>query len=152
MMNRLADHAKNRLKETGQSQDDSLEDIFEQFQKAVRDVFALKKYTLTKCLELAKGLIEFTINFYKNNKEKIEQILECVFILIEDFQEDLNKDIKASQGLIECLLIPLNYYKLDLLEVRGYYEIMTKLKLEDQFKLIDNFLQEILKSKKVIRN
>jgi hypothetical protein len=57
--------------------------------------------------------------------------LECVFILIEDFQEDLNKDIKASQGLIECLLIPLNYYKLDLLEVRGYYEIMTKLKLED---------------------
>lgn len=29
MMNRLADHAKNKFKETGESQDDSLEDIFE---------------------------------------------------------------------------------------------------------------------------
>lgn len=35
MMYRLADHAKNRLKETGVSQDDSLEDIFEQFKKAI---------------------------------------------------------------------------------------------------------------------
>ncbi len=83
-MHRLADHAKSKYKESGESQDDSFEDIFEQFKKAVRDVFALKKYSLSKCLELAKGLIDFTISFYKNNKEKIEQILEIVSILVED--------------------------------------------------------------------
>ncbi len=57
--------------------------------------------------------------------------MECVFILIEDNEEDLSKDIKASECLIECLIIPLNYYKLDLLDIKGYYEIMNKLKLED---------------------
>lgn len=66
-MHRLADHAKNKMKENLLENDENLEDIFDHFKKAVRDIFALKKYSLIKCLDLAKGLLDFTINFYKDN-------------------------------------------------------------------------------------
>lgn len=92
MMYRLSEHAKSCFKETGVNPDKNFDGIFEQFKKSVGDVFGLKKYSLSKCLELAKGLMDFTIHFYQNNKEKIEQILEIILSLINQNNKENNED------------------------------------------------------------
>ena len=72
MMERFAEYAKNKEID---SDSEEMASIYEKFKKTMQNIFDSKKYKLNRCLNLMGGFMNFTVNFYKNKKEYINEIL-----------------------------------------------------------------------------
>lgn len=57
--------------------------IYEAFNNTLKNIFSKNKYSLSKCLSLISGFMNFTANFYKNNLTYINDILKMTNELCE---------------------------------------------------------------------
>ncbi len=70
-MSRFSEYAKNNDK----IEQENFEFIYDEFKKTLLEIFESNKYGLSKLLNLLAGFMDFSVNFYKNEITKINEIL-----------------------------------------------------------------------------
>lgn len=91
--------------------------IYDSFKITLQNIFDKKKYPLHRCLNLIQGFMNFSVSFYQNNREYINEILIMTTALVEASENTEIQDEKSIKYLEEILSIPLNSLSVMILNI-----------------------------------
>ena len=125
LMERLTTFAKNNPNATS-----SLRHVYDSFRTTLSRILGKDKYKLSAQLNLLAAFMDFTVHFFSDNRDLIDEILKMAMELIGRYDEMALSERGVSAAIVQIITHPMKKLSLLILKLREFHSLVGMVESE----------------------